>query len=53
MLLQGLAQGFAEDAHAATVDYAHAGQSGEEGVVDKLFYGSCGVVHVEADHVDF
>ena len=28
MLLQQLAQGFAEDAHAAAVDYADAGQSG-------------------------
>ena len=28
MLLQGLAQGFAQDAHAAAVDYAYARQSG-------------------------
>ena len=36
MLLQQLAQGFAEDAHAAAVDYADAGQAGEEGAVDEL-----------------
>jgi len=44
VLLQCLAQGFAEDAHAAAVDHAHPRQSGKEGVVDKLFYGAGGVV---------
>ena len=28
MLLEGLAEGFAEDAHAAAVDYADAGEAG-------------------------
>src|SRR5437763_1274895 len=36
MLLKGLPQGFAEDAHAAAVDYAHARQSGEKGMVDEF-----------------
>ena len=49
MLLQGLAEGFAEDAHAAAVDYADAGEAGEEGVVDEFFDGAGGVVYVVAD----
>ena len=53
VLLQGLAQGFAEDAHAAAVDNAHAGQSGEESVVDEFFHFAGGVVDVAADDVDF
>ena len=37
MLLQQLAQGFAQDAHAAAVDDADARQSGEKCAVDELF----------------
>src|ERR1035438_1395780 len=53
MLLEGLAEGFAEDAHAAAVDYSYSGQSGEECVVDKLFYCPRCIVYVVTDHVDF
>jgi hypothetical protein len=52
MLLQGLAQGFAEDAHATAVDDTDAGEAGEECVVDKFFYGAGGVVDGVADDVD-
>ena len=51
--LQGLAQGFAQDAHAAAVDYADARQAGEECAVDKFLHVAGGVVHVIADDVDF
>ena len=52
MLLQELAQGFAEDAHAAAVDDADARESGEEGAVDKFFDFAGGVVDGVADNVD-
>jgi hypothetical protein len=53
MLLQKLAKGFAEDSHAAAVDYADAGESGEEGAVDELFdFAGC-VIDRLADYVDF
>jgi len=35
MLLQGLAQGFSQDAHAAAVDYADAREACQEGAVDE------------------
>src|SRR5271165_6555410 len=53
MLLQQLAEGFAEDAHAAAVDYADAFQAGEEGAVDEAFDFAGGVVDGAADYVDF
>ena len=53
MLLQELAKGFAEDSHAAAVDYADAGQSGEEGAVYKSFHFAGSVVNRLADYVDF
>ena len=53
MLLQELAEGFAEDAHAAAVDDADARESGEEGAVDELFDFAGGVVDCVADDVDF
>src|SRR5579872_1685302 len=52
MLLQGLTEGFAEDAHTAAVDYADAGQSGEEGAVDEFLHFASGVVDVVADDVE-
>ena len=53
MLLQRLPQCLAQDAHAAAVDYAHAGQAGEKCVVDEFFDCASRVVHVKADDVDF
>src|SRR4051812_36265646 len=53
MLLEGPAQGFAEDSHATAVDYADAGEAGQKGVVDEFFYGAGGVVDGVADDVDF
>src|SRR5579872_711574 len=53
MLLQGLTQGFAEDAHAAAVDYADSGQSGQEGAVDEFLDFAGGVVDGVADDVEF
>jgi hypothetical protein len=47
MLFQGLARGFAQDAHA--VDYANARQSGEKGAVDELFDFAGGVVDVAVE----
>lgn len=52
MLLEGLAQGFAEDAHAAAVDDADARESGEESAVDEFFDFARGVVDGVADDVD-
>ena len=52
MLLQRLPQGFAQDAHAAAMDHTDSRQAGEEGVVDKFFYGARRVVDVEADDID-
>jgi hypothetical protein len=49
MLLQGLAQGFAQDAHAAAVDHAHARQAGEKGAVDELLDFAGGVVDVAVE----
>ena len=53
MLLQQLAESFAEDSHTAAVDYADAGESGEEGAVYKLFDFAGSIVHRVADYVDF
>ena len=52
MLLQQLAEGFAQDAHAAAVDYADARESGEKCAVDELFYFAAGLVDGLADDVD-
>src|SRR5439155_17230967 len=52
MLLQILAQGFAQDSHAAAVDYAHAGESCQECAIDELLDFAGGVVHSSSDHVD-
>src|SRR5437899_5066939 len=52
MLLQELAQRFAQDAHAAAVNYAHARHSGEECAVHESFHFARGVVHGASDHVD-
>jgi hypothetical protein len=53
MLLQELAKGFAEDSHAAAVDNADAGESGEEGAVYEFFDFAGSVVDGLADYVDF
>jgi hypothetical protein len=37
MVLEQLAEGFSQDAHAAAVDYADAGEAGEEGLVYEAF----------------
>lgn len=52
MVLEKLAEGFAEDSHAAAVDYADAGQSGEEGAVYKFFHFAGSVVNRLPDYVD-
>src|SRR2546427_3421893 len=52
MLLQELAQRFAQDAHAAAVNYAHARHSGEECAVHESFDFARGVVHGAPDDVD-
>src|SRR5579864_8639158 len=53
MLLQHLAEGFAEDAHAAAMDYADTGQPGQEGAVNELFNLAARDVDGLADDVDF
>ena len=53
MLLQVLAQGFAQDAHTAAVNYADAGESGQEGTVDEFLDFGGGVVDGTSDDVDF
>ena len=52
MLLQGLT-GLCGDAHAAAVDYADSGQSGQEGAVDEILDFAGGVVDGVADDVEF
>src|SRR5438552_12424443 len=52
MLLEILAQGFAQHAHAAAVDDAHARQPGEKGTVEEFFYATGGLIHIFADDVD-
>lgn len=53
MLLQRLPQSFAQDAHAAAMDDAHAWQASEKCTIDKLLHFASGIVHVVADYVDF
>ena len=53
MLLQILAQGFAEDAHAAAVDDAYSRHAGQERAVDEFLDFAGGFVHSAADDVDF
>ena len=53
MLLQQVTKGFAEDSHAAAVDYADAGKTGEEGAVHEFFNFAGGIVDRLADDVDF
>src|SRR5437660_2846829 len=52
VLLQELAQGLAQNAHAAAMNYAHARQSGEECAVHEFFDFAGSVVHGASDHVD-
>src|SRR5438094_888507 len=52
MPLQDLAQRFAQDAHAAAMNYAHARHSGEECAVHESFDFARGVVHGAPDDVD-
>src|SRR5438477_9696441 len=52
MLLEILTQGFAQHAHAAAVDDAHARQPGEEGAVEEFFHAAGGLIHIFADDVD-
>ena len=52
MLLQQLAKGFAENAHAAAVDYADAREARQECLVHKSLDSSRSLVHGLADHVD-
>ena len=53
MLLQHLAEGFAEDAHTTAMDYADAWQPGQEGAVNELFDFAARDVDSLADHVNF
>src|SRR5712692_4765188 len=53
MLLQILAQSFAEDAHATPVDDAHPRHASEKRAVDEFFDFAGGFVHGAADDVDF
>src|SRR6266851_3014057 len=53
MLLQILAQSFAEDAHATPVDDAHPRHASEKRAVDEFFHFAGGFVHGAADDVDF
>ena len=53
VLLEHLAEGFAEDAHAAAVDDADAREAGEEGAVDESFDFAAGLVDGLSDDVDF
>ena len=49
LLLQKLAKGFAEDSHAAAVDYADAGKTGEEGAVHEFLNFAGSIVDRLAD----
>src|SRR5437899_12407663 len=53
MLLQHLAEGFAEDAHTTAMDYADARQPCQEGSVNKLFNLAARDVDGLADDIDF
>src|SRR6516164_1928404 len=53
MLLEELAKGLAEDAHAAAVHDADTGKSGEEGAIDELLDFAGGIVDRASDDVDF
>ena len=53
MLLQILAQGFAQNAHAAPVDDAHPRHAGEKRAVDEFFDFAGGFVNRAPDDVDF
>src|SRR5437879_7077895 len=53
VLLQHLAESFAEDAHTAAMDYADAGQPGQEGAVHELFNLAARDVDGLADDIDF
>src|SRR5271157_5410698 len=53
MLLQILAQGFAEDAHATAVNDAHPRHSGQESAIYEFLDFAGGFVHSAADDVDF
>lgn len=53
MLLKQLAEGFAEDAHAAAVNHADARQACKKCAVDELFDFLGGFVDGLADYIDF
>ena len=53
MLLQKLAEGFAEDSHTAAVDDADPRQACQEGAIDESFHVAGSVVDSLADYVDF
>src|ERR1039458_5782865 len=53
MLLQILAQGFPQNAHAASVDDAHPRHAGQKRAVHEFFDFAGGFVHGVADDVDF
>ena len=53
MLLEHLAEGFAEDAHTAAMHDPNAWQTREEGPIDKLFDFARSLIHGLADHVNF
>lgn len=53
MLLQGLAQSLAEDAHTTSVHYANPGQAGKKSAIDKFLHFAGCVVDVVANYIDF
>jgi len=53
VLLQQLAERFAEDAHATAVDHTHARQPGQECAVDKPFDFAAGLIDSLSNDIDF
>jgi hypothetical protein len=53
MFLEVLAESFSQDAHAAAVDDANSGHSGEESAIDEFFYFAGSFVDGASDDVDF
>ena len=52
MLLQKLAQRFAQNSHAAAVNNSYSWQARQESPVQKLFDLARGVIHSVPDHID-
>jgi hypothetical protein len=52
VLLEHLAEGFAEDTHATAMDYADSGQARQESAVNELFDLAAGDVDGLADDID-